>query len=162
MERHTSGASGLQKGKLFKLLLALPLKHHQPSCTISRCVEQVVEFLLGHLSGPTLLCKLTLKEVDFPDKALYVFMSRCLRRGILHLCTRHPLSSRPLYQGGLILRVPDANYSATSWGSSLLSRCFCIKHHCNMGGLCSGGRLSCPGQPRLQLERVCTPSRQML
>jgi hypothetical protein len=48
-------ALSLQKGELLKLLSTLPLRH---------------------LSGPTLHCKLTLKEGDLSDKAIGILVSR--------------------------------------------------------------------------------------
>jgi hypothetical protein len=58
--------SGLQKGELLELCLALPL---------------------GLFPGPTLCCKLILKEGDLLDKALGILMSRGQRHGVLHLCS---------------------------------------------------------------------------
>jgi hypothetical protein len=57
------------------LLPALPFGHHQLSCTISHRIGQAAEILLGHVSDPTRLCKLTLKKGDLLDKAFYVFTS---------------------------------------------------------------------------------------
>jgi hypothetical protein len=54
-----------------------------PLCTISRRIGQAAELLLGHLSGPVRLCKLNLKEGDLTDRALIIFMSRCLCCGVL-------------------------------------------------------------------------------
>jgi hypothetical protein len=48
-------APGLRRGELLKLLLALPLRH---------------------LSGPTLCCKLALKEGGLPEKAFDILTSR--------------------------------------------------------------------------------------
>jgi hypothetical protein len=49
------GATGLQKGELLKLLSVLPL---------------------GHLSGPTLCSKLTLKEGELLEKAFGILTSK--------------------------------------------------------------------------------------
>jgi hypothetical protein len=46
---------------------------------------------LRHLSCPTLLHKLALKEANFLCKALGVGMSRAKHYGILCLCSGHPL-----------------------------------------------------------------------
>jgi hypothetical protein len=75
---------GLQKGELIKLLPALPLRHHQPSHTISLRVRQTAEFLLGHISGSSRHRELTLEEGDLQNKALCILMSKRRCCGVLH------------------------------------------------------------------------------
>jgi hypothetical protein len=95
-------------------------------------------------------------------KALYSFMSRHQRHSILWLHPQHPLWSLPLGLGGPVLHILDANYNTVSHRSSLQSRCFRIKHHCDIGGFCSRGCLPCPGQTGKRHKCVHAPSGQML
>jgi hypothetical protein len=67
---------GLQKGKLLKLLLALPLGFLPPPLGLSRSISQEAGVLLGHLSILTSLCKLTLEKGDFLSEALCILASR--------------------------------------------------------------------------------------
>jgi hypothetical protein len=69
-------ASGLQKGELLELLPALPLGLLPPLLGISRRILQATGVLLGHLSRPAHLHKLTLKKGDLLDKAFCLLMSR--------------------------------------------------------------------------------------
>jgi hypothetical protein len=78
-------ASGLQKGELLKLLLMLPLRH---------------------LLGPTLRCKLILKEGDLPDKSFGILMSR----GLTSSCSPHPLLTPSLVPPSQI-GWPDLSHS---------------------------------------------------
>jgi hypothetical protein len=55
-------APGLQKGKLLKLLSALPLRHLPSTLSIGCHVIQAVGILLSQISDPALHHKLVLKE----------------------------------------------------------------------------------------------------
>jgi hypothetical protein len=66
----------LQEGELLKVLPVLPLEHLPLMLSSSRHVRQATGILLGHLSSPTRLRRLTLKEGDLPNKAIDVFTSR--------------------------------------------------------------------------------------
>jgi hypothetical protein len=61
-------AMGLQKGRLLKLLLALPLKDLPLALDIGRRIKQAMGILLGQLVGPALIRKLASRRVIFQTR----------------------------------------------------------------------------------------------
>jgi hypothetical protein len=139
-----------------------------PSQTTSRCVPSTAVsnklwiFSLSTSRARRASVSSPLRRATFQTRPSASSQAFANAGGVLRLCPQHPLPSLPLHQGGPVLRIPDANCSAISRHSSLLSRCFHIKHRYDMGNLCSSGCLLHLGQPCLQHRRVRAPPGQMM
>jgi hypothetical protein len=57
-----------QKGEFLKLFPGLPLGLLPPPLSIDRCIEQAPGALLGHLSIPVRLCKLTIEKATLQTR----------------------------------------------------------------------------------------------